>query len=232
MGGLARKSETWKVRNPCVASGSCCHIYNRGVDKRPIFLDDDDYKRFLAHLRLANGTTSTPVSHFLMRNNIDLQSVTQEELGEPLVHVGAFCLMPNHFHLILKSAVPGGISKYMQRVETGYTMYFNKKNDRSGCLFQGHFKDKVADDPAYLRTLFSYVHRNPVAEIPLPPASQIEASIAYPYSSAKELLSENRFITSSEGFPKIFEDADDFRASLAPQSARSNLGFLQGPTLR
>jgi putative transposase len=86
------------------------------------------------------------------------------ERGDQLVRIGAYCLMPNHFHLLLTEQEEAGISSFMQKLSTGYTMYFNKRNERTGVLFQGKYKSKHADEDRYLKYLISYIHLNP--EIP------------------------------------------------------------------
>jgi putative transposase len=204
------------VRDPAVRFGSFCHVYNRGVDKRTVFADGRDYERFAAYLRLANGTEPISAANLFKNPNFDWRKVPREVLGDPIVLVLAFCLMPNHFHLVLKSLVPGGISKYMQRVETGYTMYFNIRNGRSGCLFQGRFKSVVvaAGDDRHLRAVTSYVHRNPVAESGLGSDEYLAAALAYPYSSAREYAAGSRHIVSSLGCSEYFPDLGTLTSSI------------------
>jgi putative transposase len=133
----------------------------------------------------------------------------EKDRGEPLVSIGAYCLMPNHFHLLLTPLVDGGISKFMLKLQTGYSMYFNKKNDRVGALFQGVFKSQHMDDDIYLRYIYSYIHLNPAklknSEWKTQPKSflnQLKKFIAeYPYSSLQEYLSENYKILNSKPFP-------------------------------
>lgn len=80
--------------------------------------------------------------------------------ADPLVEIIAYCLNPNHYHLILKQVSERGIEKFMHKVSTGYTNYFNKKNERSGSLFQGPFKAIHVDSNEYLLYLSAYVNRN------------------------------------------------------------------------
>jgi putative transposase len=79
-----------------------------------------------------------------------------------LVEILAFVLMPNHFHLILKQKKTDGIAKFMQKIGTGYTMYFNKKYERVGSLFQGKFKAVLIENEAHYIHLPSYIHLNPI----------------------------------------------------------------------
>lgn len=134
------------------------HLYNRGVEKRKTFLCSADYERFEALLYLANQ--SGPVDlKYQGRSFVEMGEV---RAGEPLVEVVAYCLMPNHFHLLVREGAEGGIARFMQKLTTGYTMYFNKRNGRSGALFEGTYKARHVSDDRYFRYLISYIHLNPV----------------------------------------------------------------------
>ncbi len=141
-----------------LAPGEFYHIYNRGTEKREIFRNKHDYERFLALLYLANSVDRVD----LKRQGSTLSEIMAIDKGENLVDVCGYCLMPNHFHLLLKETRDGGISTFMQKLTTGYTMYFNKLNDRTGALFQGRFKASRAGNDNYLKYLIAYMHLNPV----------------------------------------------------------------------
>lgn len=119
------------------------HIYNRGVEKRDIFLDEQDYAVFLSYLEKYLGSGSDP--HQLSRE-VDLL---------------AFCLMPNHFHLLAKQHTINGITKIMRVICTKYVMYFNKKYERVGTLFQGKYKAALITEDPYLLHVSRYIHLNP-----------------------------------------------------------------------
>jgi putative transposase len=138
--------------------GEYYHVYNRGTDKRKIFLSPKDHERFLTLMFACNGEVTVNLDE----QGNTLQKVQKFERGKPLVAICAFCLMPNHFHFLLRQLEPNGISKFMQKLSTGYTMYFNARQRRSGTLFQGKFKATHADDDIYLRYLVSYIHLNPI----------------------------------------------------------------------
>lgn len=140
--------------------GTFYHIYNRGVEKRTIFTDKNDYERFIALLYLCNGTEPVVIGRSLRGGSIE--SLLKVEKGEPLVDIGAYCLMPNHFHLLIHERKPGGISAFMQKLSTAYSMHFNTRQKRSGALFEGRFKARIVDKEAYLVYLFAYIHLNPV----------------------------------------------------------------------
>jgi REP element-mobilizing transposase RayT len=88
--------------------------------------------------------------------------LTEERSSQDLVNILGYALMPNHFHLLMQQKVDDGIKKFMHRLGTAYSMYFNKKNDRTGVLFQGRFKAKHIDNDPYFLHIFSYVHLNPL----------------------------------------------------------------------
>jgi putative transposase len=138
------------------AFGEYYHLYNRGNSKQDIFKDDLDRRRFQALLFVANGTIP-----FVFRE-VQKDKIYAFERDKQLVHIGAYCLMPNHFHILLTPAIESGVQVFMQKLATGYSMYFNKKYQRSGGLFEGRFKSRHADSDEYLKYLFSYIHLNPI----------------------------------------------------------------------
>ena len=144
------------MRKVELKNGACYHIYNRGVDKREVFLDRYDYLRFLKSLQEFNREDAI--------GSIYEQSFRREgSLGDrvpKLVEIVTYCLNPNHYHLILKQVVERGIEKFMHKVGSGYTTYFNNKYKRSGVLFQGAFKAIHIDSNEYLLYLSAYVNKN------------------------------------------------------------------------
>src|SRR3989338_11360282 len=110
------------------------HIYNRGVDKRMIFSDSYDVARFLKSMDLFN--TVAPIGSLYLQT-FDKQP---DPKRKKLVDIVAFCLYPNHYHIILRQRIDRGIPEFMKRLNGGYTLYFNIKTKRGGSLFQGAFK--------------------------------------------------------------------------------------------
>jgi putative transposase len=141
--------------------GEIYHVYNRGTNKMEIFNSESDYQRFVQLMYVCNQSQTVQLS-VLSRSERKMGKLFQGERGSPLVSVLAYCLMPNHFHIILRQEVEGGISEFMRKIATGYSMYFNKSSQRTGTLFQGRFKSKHISDTWYLNHIFSYVHLNPV----------------------------------------------------------------------
>ncbi len=139
------------IRKEAFAPGEIFHCYNRGVDKRDIFMDQQDYVYFLKMLRHFN--TSEVVGK--------LRLLEEREPVDPPVTILSYCMLPNHYHLVLRcNEASTNLSKYMQRVGGGYTMYFNHKYERTGALFQGKFKAKYIDSDQYLRQILAYVTYN------------------------------------------------------------------------
>jgi len=147
------------MRKTIFANDEYYHIYNRGVDKRKVFLAMRDYKRFILGINEFNNEKLT-VS-LRDKQNINSRSHASGNLGkDPLVEIIAYCLNPNHYHFILKQLKERGIEKFMHRLGTSYSKYFNIKNGRNGTLFQGPFKDIHIDSNEYLLYLSAYVNAN------------------------------------------------------------------------
>jgi REP element-mobilizing transposase RayT len=203
------------MRNITFSEGEYYHLYNRGVDKRNTFSAPAEYRRFMAYLVAVNSPATAPIRYAVATKN--LQGLALEIGGSRLVAIGAFCLMPNHFHLYVTPVVDNGISKFMQRLQTAYTMYFNEKHRRSGALFQGTFKAQHIDTDAYAKYLFSYIHLNP-AKLKDPQWKERgprdigrlrDFLCTYPYSSLQEYLTRRPAITAPEAFPAYLTSVRD-----------------------
>lgn len=146
-----------------LAEGENYHVYNRGAHKRAIFTCPDDYDRFQILLYLLN--TKLPVVMRDVLVDYKGRSLADIFLEEPsdrsLVDILGYVLMPNHFHLVLRQKTPDGISRFMKKLCTAYSMYFNAKHEHSGVVFQGRYKAIHIDNESYFRYLFAYVHLNP-----------------------------------------------------------------------
>lgn len=118
------------------ATGEYYHLYNRGTEKRNIFSSKDDYERFLALLYLCNdaGVADLKSQGRTLNEIVSYGTVRQE----PRVDLCLYCLMPNHFHVLVRAKDDKGVSQFMQKLLTGYTMYFNKRRERTGALFKGN----------------------------------------------------------------------------------------------
>lgn len=158
------------------------HIYNRGVEKRIIFLDEQDYAVFLHLLKYYLSPIDPKGVHPLMEfQNFSVVRPRPLANLEKELDLVAFCLMPNHFHLILQQHTVDGVSKLLLRLLTTYALYFNKRYKRVGYLFQGPYRAVLIETDSYLLHLSRYIHLNP-SELTRAPL------VSYPYSSYKYYL--------------------------------------------
>ncbi|HEY4489802.1 MAG TPA: transposase [Candidatus Paceibacterota bacterium] len=141
------------------APGEYYHVFSRGVEKRKIFLTKGDYDRFLALLYILNQNASFVIGNYL-KSGKSLDRIFDEKREKTLVTILSYCLMPNHFHLLIREDKENGISKAMGKILTGYSMYFNKKYDRTGPLFVKPFRAVHVNNDNHLKHLFAYIHLN------------------------------------------------------------------------
>ena len=147
--------------------GGVYHIINRGVEKRQIFLKDQDYSRFILGLEFFNQKDAGLLWPLIAKAGSvpaklgERLKQGREHKSKPIVDLLAFALMPNHYHLIARETITGGISLFMRKMG-GYSTYFNKQYDRVGPLFQSRFKAVTIQNDRQLSTAFAYVHTNPV----------------------------------------------------------------------
>lgn len=154
------------MRKARFIDNSIYHVFNRGIEKRPIFMDDQDHYRFIHNLFELNNENQVINSRYYfdpkitgLKSGIPRKNRDKRAL---LVDVLTFALMPNHFHLLLKQRKTNGITKFMQKVSIGYVMYFNQKYERVGGLFQGRFKSVMVERNEYFQYLPHYIHLNPL----------------------------------------------------------------------
>ncbi len=140
-----------KIRN--FQKGGLYHSYSRGVEKRLIFIDDQDYQRFYKSIFFFNSNKNKLFSQ--INKNINIHE-------KEIIKIKKFILMPNHFHLKSKEIIKGGTSKFMQKLITSYTMYFNKKYNRFGSLFGTTFKDRFINNDSYSKYLDFYIKYNSI----------------------------------------------------------------------
>lgn len=141
------------------------HVYNRGVDKRIIFVDERDYAVFLSFLKFAllSDTDNSQKNEAGTNHISEAQRFNLRRLGlAGKVELASFCLMPNHFHLLLYQYESDAITKLMRSVSTGYSMYFNKRHRRVGSLFQGVYKASRINSDSYWLHVSRYIHLNPI----------------------------------------------------------------------
>lgn len=178
------------MRNFKIAPGEHYHIFNRGVNKQIIFHNNRDYYRFLFLILYFQSPVSFPqvgrvVEEFVKHRVLDN---IKEILEKRTVELVAFCIMPNHFHLIVKEIDEGGISAYMHRVLNAYSKYYNTKYEKSGHVFQGPYRFVHIQDDRQLKYLSTYIHRN-CREIP----RWLNHEDKYEWSSYQDCVEENRW---------------------------------------
>ena len=142
-------------------TGEIYHLLNRGTEDRVIFKDRRDYERFLITIFECNDINSLPENKQNRHRRCENRIFSQEP-NKPLVEILCLCLMPNHFHIAVKQAVDGGISKFMQKLGNSYTKYFNIKNNRKGSLFMSRYKSVHVGKDSQFEHLISYIHANPL----------------------------------------------------------------------
>jgi len=145
------------MRKQPLVTGECYHVYNRGVDKRDIFNSKKDVDRFVESIREFNrAEVIVSLANLRKTNQIAPKALSEN----PLVSIVAYCLNPNHFHFVLKQLIDGGIAKFMQKLQAGYTSYFNIRNSRMGSLFQGTFKSQLIGNENYFNKIIGYTNKN------------------------------------------------------------------------
>ena len=192
------------------------HLYSRGVEKRTIFLDKKDHEYFLYLMDVCNTEKSIKIRD--LGRSFDR--------GDTIVDIGAYCLMPNHFHILVREKIENGISKYMLKLLTAYSMYFNAKHERTGRLYESTFKSSYIDTDEYLKYMYTYIHLNPAKLIDKNWKEKLTKSISellkfvfdYPYSSIQEFAQSNsglkRKILNPTVFPSYFTKPLDNKREL------------------
>ncbi len=220
------------IRNVPLVGGEFFHIYNRGNSKQAIFLDDEDYERFVKLLYLCNSEHSINFREDIVKKHIDAFDF---ERGKTIVHIGSWVLMPNHFHIYISSPRQGlglddelamaSITKFMLKLSTSYSMYFNRKYKRTGKLFEDKFKSVHISDEIQAKYLFSYIHLNPIKLI-LPKWKEegikdqeqaISFLDSYKWSSYHEysgIIRPESKIISRENFLNYFPDTKSFKKEI------------------
>lgn len=176
------------IRTTPLVNNKIYHIYNRSISFTPAFVSKRNYKRTLEILNYYQFI-KTPLS-FSKFKKLSIKERTKllEKLNKKdnrLVKIFCFCLMPNHFHLLLKQMKKNGISKLAANFQNSYTRYFNLKNKRIGPLFQGVFKAVRIETEEQLIHVSRYIHLNPYSSLVIKTLEKLEK---YPWSSFEEYL--------------------------------------------
>ena len=193
------------VKRPPLVEGAIYHIVIRGVGDQVIFKDINDYYRGIFSLFEFNN--SKPVEIAIQRRKRRLQKSRGEQFSDarnPLVEILQFCFMPNHIHLLVRQLGERGITDFMRKLGAGYAAYFNKKYQRKGHLFQGRFYAVHIRNDDQMRTVFVYIHTNPIS---LVAPNWKEAGIKNP-RKVKKFLEDYKWSSyqdylGKENFPSV-----------------------------
>ncbi len=215
-------------RKESFVEGEFYHIYSRGNSKQKIFLDDKDRERFLKLLYLCNSENSIDFREDIVRKNINAWDFDR---GRTIVSIGAWVLMPNHFHLYITPSLrksdfrKNKITEFMRKLLTSYSKYFNIKYRRTGGLFESKFKSVHIDDDVQAKYLFSYIHLNPLKlfqknwreEGIHDKAKALVFLDKYKWSSYNDYLLKNRIeskLLDKKSFPDYFSTKKDFKKEI------------------
>lgn len=187
------------------------HVFNRGIDHRPTFIDRLELKRSMTTIdfyRFANPPMK--LSKFLQLSNEERERISREikSRDEKLVEILAFCLMPNHFHFVVKQLYEKGISKFLANFQNSYTRYFNTKRERNGPLFLDQFKGVRIETDEQLLHVSRYVHLNPLTSYVV---KDFEELLRYPWSSFGEYINNKSSICEISTILGFFKSPKEYQ---------------------
>jgi putative transposase len=186
-------------------NGNFYHVFNRGVDKRDVFMDEFDFSRFIRCVDVFNDID--PVYSLYWHDYLENKNDGKNQ-KEPLVEIIAYCLLPNHFHLLLRQSVEGGISELIKRVVGGYTKYVNYKYKRSGVIFGSKTKHRHLESSEVINKVSAYINGN----------SEIHGRcecVKWPWSSANYYLrGESKIYINKKDVMQYFDCTKEYRQFL------------------
>ena len=191
-----------------LVTGEYYHIFNRGNDKRDIFTKPRDFRRFLQTFYYYQFTGPKP--SFSKFAKSDLNSFKPDP-EKKLVDILCYCLMPNHFHFLVKQLKDNGVSIFLSQISNSYTKYFNIKYTRVGALLQGVFKAVRIETDAQLIHVSRYIHLNPVV------SGLIMKPEEYQWSSYPEYITQNPFFCSINEIMSLFKSPQKYREFVEAQ---------------
>lgn len=192
-----------------LVNGEYYHVYNRGVALQPTYSSKKDYDRFMLSISYYRfNNIPFRLSRFLQISENERESIitSLKAANNKSVDLIAFCLMPNHFHILLQQKSEGGISKFMKQVTDSYTRYFNTKHDRVGPLFQGAFKAVRVENDEQLIHLSRYIHLNPLVSYVVREVDFTD----YFWSSLRNYMSDDFQLVSPKIVLNNFKSPQDY----------------------
>jgi putative transposase len=195
------------------------HVVNRGVASSPVFNTKWDYRRFTeTFIYYQNVNLPTKLSKFISFSREEREKIrkTLATKSDHLISIMAYCLMPNHFHFLLKQLRKNGISHFIRRTTNSYSHYFNLKHKRRGTLFGGRFKAVRIENDSQLLHVSRYIHLNPYSSFLV---KELKSLLKYPYSSLPEYLSLTKeSICQKEILSSFFKEPQDHRKFIFDQA--------------
>ena len=186
-------------------NGIFYHVYNCGVERRTIFLNERDYERFLDTIAYYLYSPTIPYSQFLNLRTEIKKSYLEVAQKSKRVRILCYALMPNHFHILIKQEVAEGIRQFIADISNSYTKYFNLKRSRIGNLLQGTFKATSIENSESLLQVSRYIHLNPYASSKVNWRRKLES---YPYSSYQNWIRGKDDILADISTVRQFIDYD------------------------
>lgn len=209
-----------ELRKHPLISGQCYHIFNRSIAGFVICNNALEYDRLFELFELHRFANFEYRFAMFSQLEKELKQAIRKKLAQEndvLVEIVAYCLMPTHFHLILKQTTENGITKYISRVSNSFSKYFNARHHRQGPLWTGHFKSVLIEDDQQLLHLSRYIHLNPTS------ANLVENPKKWLFSSMGEYLGASSGICNFQGlmdispqnYEKFVLDQKDYQRELS-----------------
>lgn len=187
-------------RNPIFKTNNYYHVVNFGIDNKIIFNDKKDIDRFLSLLEFYS--VKNPPSRFAFRNRPVARNSTTPLI--PMIEILAYCLMPNHFHLLLKQVEENGVNSFMSKVSNSYTKYFNARQKRKGMLFQGVFKAREIP-PGSLSAVSRHIHLDPLLK------GLIRFLSSFPFSSYPQYSEDKAGFCNKQDILANFPSMNEYK---------------------
>lgn len=199
-------------------TGQFYHVYNRGINKQPVFRGTGDYQRSLELIKYYQySDLQLRYSKYQLLSNQRKQDIWLAINNSPkLASIICYCFMPNHFHLLLEQKMDNGISKFIGNFQNSYTLFFNKKYNCSGPLLQGQFKAIRIEDEKQFLHLHRYIHLNPYSSFVVKNLLNLSN---YRWSSFPEYLEKDtRLICSKEKILAYFKNSEIYKSFILDQA--------------
>lgn len=188
--------------------GQFYHIYNRGIEKKPIFLNRRDQNRFLQTMKYYQFEGPKP----RFSNSFKNPFFKKQDLNKKIVEIICYCIMPNHFHFLIKQVKEGGITEFLSKLSNSYTKYFNTKHKRIGPLLQGEFKAVLVESDEQLLHLSRYIHLNPLVSY------VVKDLNLYEWSSYEEYVIPKNGLCAKEDILGFFKTPEKYKQFVLDQA--------------